>query len=382
VETRAAVLHDVGGKWEVETIRLDPPRAGEVLVKVAAAGLCHSDEHLATGDMALSNADADAKGLPRQFPLIGGHEGSGIVVEVGPGVATLQPGDHVSTTFAPACGRCHYCQTGRTFLCDNTAFLFQAGQMTDGTSRHWLGEQELAFYSKIGCFAEHTVVAESSLVKVPEHVDLEVVALISCGVLTGWGSAVKRAGIEVGDTVVVMGAGGLGMNVIQGARMAGSRFVIAVDPVEWKRAKAYEFGATHDASSMREALPLVRDLTWGRGADRVICTPGVMKGDYVKEAVGLLGKGGVCVITAMGANDDRSASVSVQHLATWSKELRGCLYGAMNPRDDIPRIIGLYETGQMKLQELITKRYRLDEINLGYEDLRNGKTIRGVLVFD
>jgi NDMA-dependent alcohol dehydrogenase len=366
----------------VETIRLDPPKAGEVLVKVAAAGLCHSDEHLATGDMAVANSVADAKGVPRMFPIIGGHEGSGVVVEVGEGVTSLQPGDHVSTTFAPACGRCHYCQSGRTFLCDNTEFLFRPGQMTDGTSRHWLGDKELAFYSKIGCFAEHTVVAESSLVKVPEHINLEVVALISCGVLTGWGSAVKRAGVEVGDTVVVMGAGGLGMNAIQGARMAGARFVVAVDPTEWKREKAHDFGATHDAPSMREALAVVREVTWGRGAERVICTPGVMKGDYVKEALDLLGKGGVCVITAMGANNDRSAALSVQHLATWSKELRGCLYGATNPRDDIHRIVGLYEDGQMKLDELITRRYSLDEVNQGYEDLRNGLNIRGVLVLD
>jgi NDMA-dependent alcohol dehydrogenase len=382
METRAAVLHDVGSKWEVETIRLDPPKAGEVLVKIAAAGLCHSDEHLATGDMAISNAFADAKEIPRMFPIIGGHEGSGVVVEVGQGVTTLQPGDHVSTTFSPACGRCHYCSTGRAYLCDNSAFLFTPGQITDGTSRHWLGDQELAFYSKIGCFAEHTVVAESSLVKVPEHINLEVVALISCGVLTGWGSAVKRAGVEVGDTVVVMGCGGLGMNAVQGSRMAGARHVIAVETEAWKREKAYEFGATHDAASLREALPLVREITWGRGADRVICTPGLMKGEYVKEAVDLLGKGGVCVITAMGATTDRSASLSVQHLATWSKELRGCLYGAMNPRDDIPRIIGLYENGQMKLDELITRRYTLDEVNEGYEDLRNGSNIRGVLVFD
>ncbi len=382
METRAAVLHDVGGKWEVENIRLDPPKAGEVLVKVAAAGLCHSDEHLVTGDMALANATADAKGLPRQFPLIGGHEGSGVVLEVGEGVTSLAAGDHVSTTFAPACGRCHYCQTGRTFLCDNTEFLFRPGQITDGTSRHWLGGQELAFYSKLGCFAEHTVVAESSLVKVPEHISLEVVALISCGVLTGWGSAVRRAGIEVGDTVVVVGTGGVGMNAVQGARMAGARFIIAVDPSDWKRQAAREFGATHEATSMREALPLVRELTWGRGAERVICTPGVMKGDQVKEAVDLLGKGGVCVITAMGASADRTASLSVQHLATWSKELRGCLYGAMNPRDDILRIIGLYENGQMKLDELITRRYSLPEINQGYEDIRDGRNIRGILVFD
>lgn len=185
METRAAVLHDVGEEWRIETVRLDPPQAGEVLVKVAAAGLCHSDDHLATGDMALPNAVADAKTIPRMFPIIGGHEGSGVVEEVGPGVTSVRPGDHVCTTFAPACGSCHFCQTGRTYLCDNAEFLFRPGQITDGTSRHWLDGREVGFYSKVGCFAEHTVVAEASLVKVPDHVDLELVALVSCGVLTG-----------------------------------------------------------------------------------------------------------------------------------------------------------------------------------------------------
>src|SRR5262249_36638462 len=155
---------------------------------------------------------------------------------------------------------------------------------------------------------------------VPEHVDLEVVALISCGVLTGWGSAVKRADVEVGDTVVVMGVGGVGMNAGQGGRLAGAGVVGAGDPLDWKRGEGDEVGATPDAPSLREALPLVKDITWGRGAERIICTPGVMKGDYVKEALDLLGKGGVCVVTAMGATVDKSASLSVQHLATWSKE--------------------------------------------------------------
>jgi Zn-dependent alcohol dehydrogenase len=164
MKTRAAVLHDVGQKWEIEEIDLDPPKAGEVLIEMAAAGLCHSDEHLATGDMAVPNAVADAKGIPRQFPIIGGHEGSAIVREVGPGVTSLQPGDHVVATFVPTCGRCHYCTSGRMHLCDNSGFLFTPGQITDHTSRHWLNGQELAFYSKIGCFAEHSVVAETSLV--------------------------------------------------------------------------------------------------------------------------------------------------------------------------------------------------------------------------
>lgn len=380
MKTRAAVLHDVGDIWHIETIDLDPPKAGEVLVKWMAAGLCHSDDHLATGDMATSNAFADARGLPRQFPLIGGHEGAGLVVEVGDGVTTLAPGDHVCGTYASPCGRCRYCTTGRTFLCDNTEFLFQPGQLTDGTSRHWLDGQPLSFYAKLGCFAEHSVVAEASLVKVPEHVDLELAALISCGVLTGWGSGAERAGTTPGDTVVVMGVGGVGIHAVQGARSAGAAHIVAVDPSDWKRKTAYDFGATHDAPSMREAMPIVRELTNGRMADRIICIPGVMKGEYMKEAIDLIGKGGVCVVTGVAAATDRTVAVSLQHLAMFHKEIRGCLNGGQNPRVDIERMLRLHAAGQLKLDGLITQRYSLDEINQGYDDLKADKNLRGVLV--
>lgn len=169
----------------------------------------------------------------------------------------------------------------------------------------------------------------------------------------------------MGDTVVVMGAGGLGMNAIQGARLAGARHVVAIDPVDWKREVAHEFGATHDAPSLPEGLTLVREITSGRGAERVICTPGVMPGAQLQEAVDLLAKGGVCVVAGMAAHTDRSPSLSLQHLAMWHKEVRGCLYGGMNPRDDVLRVIGLYESGRLKLKELVTRRYRLDEINEG-----------------
>jgi NDMA-dependent alcohol dehydrogenase len=382
MKTRAAVLHDVGQKWEIEEIDLDPPKAGEVLIEMAAAGLCHSDEHLATGDMAVPNAVADAKGIPRQFPIIGGHEGSAIVKEVGPGVTSLQPGDHVVTTFVPTCGRCHYCTSGRMHLCDNSGFLFTPGQITDHTSRHWLHGQELAFYSKIGCFAEHSVVAETSLVKIGDHIPLDVAALVSCGVPTGWGSAAHRAGTLPGDTVVVMGVGGVGMNAVQGARSAGARYIVAVDPVDWKRELAVStFGATHQAPSLREAMPLVKELTWGRMADRIICIPGVMKGEYMAEVLALIGKGGTAVVTGMASNLDRTASVNLQWLAAWNKEIKGSLFGSLSPHADIPRLLGLYESGLLKLDELITRRYRLDEINEGYEDLRQDRTLRGVITF-
>ena len=199
MKTRAAVVHDVGQQWVIEEVEIDPPKAGEVLVKTIAAGLCHSDEHLLTGDMAISNESAQMFGIDRMFPVIGGHEGAGIVLEVGAGVTALQPGDHVATSFVPSCGRCKMCSTGRQNLCDRGAGTFARGMITDGTARHHLRGEDLATLAKLGTFAEHMLVAEDSLIKVDADLPLPAVCLVSCGVATGWGSAVKRAEVKPGD---------------------------------------------------------------------------------------------------------------------------------------------------------------------------------------
>jgi NDMA-dependent alcohol dehydrogenase len=382
MKTRAAVLWGVGQDWQVEEIDLHPPKAGEVLVKMKSAGLCHSDEHVVTGDMAITEEMAEAMGIPPMFPIIGGHEGAGVVVEVGPGVTSVQPGDHVSASFIPSCGRCHYCSTGRQNLCDLGAAAFMKGQITDGTSRHFCRGQELNLFAKLGTFSEHTVVAESSVIKVESDLPMDAVSLVSCGVATGWGSAVQRGGVSAGDTVVVVGIGGIGINAVQGARMAGAKHVIAVDPVEFKREKAMEMGATHTFSSMAEAIPAVQQLSWGRMADKVIMTPGVLYGDLMAEAMTLTGKGGTCVTTAIAPMTQTTASVNLFELAMWNKEIKGTIFGSLNPRADIPKLLGLYREGQLKLDELITKRYTLDQINEGYQDMRDGKNIRGVITFD
>ena len=381
MKTRAAVLWGIGQDWKVEEIDLDPPKAGEVLVKMAAAGMCHSDEHLVTGDMAIPNEVAQAMGMNPTFPIIGGHEGAGVVVEVGPGVTTLKPGDHVSASFIPSCGRCHYCSTARQNLCDLGAGAFQKGQITDGTARHHVRGEDLNLFAKLGTFSEHTVCAEASLIKVEPDVPLELVALVSCGVATGWGSAVVRADVSPGDTVVVVGIGGIGINAVQGARMAGARHVIAIDPVEFKREKAMELGATHTFASMEEAMPEVNNLSWGRMADKVIMTPGVLHGDLMENALNLTGKGGTCVATAIAPITQTSASVNLFQLAMWQKEIKGTIFGSLNPRADIPKLLSLYRDGQLKLDELITRRYSLDQINEGYRDMRDGKNIRGVITF-
>ena len=382
MQCRAGVLHGVGQEWQIETITVDPPKAGEVLVHWKVAGLCHSDEHFVTGDMVPPAEALAAAGRPPFFPVIAGHEGAGVVVEVGPGVIDLQPGDHVSASFVPSCGRCRYCSSGRQNLCDKGAGTMIPGMITDGTHRHWLNGEPITLMAKLGTFAEYACVAEASVIKVDPDLPLEVVALVSCGVATGWGSATKRADVRPGDTVVVVGVGGIGINAVQGAAAAGAKRVIAVDPVEFKREKAMEFGATHTFSSMEEAFPAVTEMTWGQMADKVIMTPGVLYGDMMQLGTALAGKGGTIVVTAIAPVTQTQAAVNLFELAMWNKEIKGTIFGSLNPRNDIPSLLGLYREGQLKLDELITRRYSLDQINEGYEDMRQGHNIRGVIVND
>jgi NDMA-dependent alcohol dehydrogenase len=381
MKSRAAVLWGQHQEWKIEEITVDPPKAGEVLVHWKVAGMCHSDEHMITGDMSLSDEITSALGMSSMFPLIGGHEGAGIVLEVGEGVTTLAPGDHVSASFIPSCGRCRYCSTGKQNLCDRGGMAFQPGMITDGTHRHFVNGQFVSMMAKLGTFAEHACVAEESLIKVDSDLPLAAVALVSCGVATGWGSAVKRAEVTPGDTVVVVGIGGIGINAVQGAKMAGAKRVIAVDPVEFKREMAMQMGATHVFASMAEAIPAVTELTWGQMADKVIMTPGVLHGEMMTEAMTLTGKGSTCVVTAISPMMSETSNINLFQLAMWQKEVKGTIFGSLNPRADIPMLLNLYRNGDLKLDELVTKTYTLDQINEGYQDMRDGKNIRGVIVY-
>ena len=305
-----------------------------------------------------------------------------MVEEVGPGILGLEPGDHVAASFFPICGRCKMCLTGHTNLCDLGAETFSPGQISDGTPRYHFDGKPLNVMSKLGTFSEYGVVHEASLVKVERHFPLSAVALVSCGVTTGWGSAVYRAEVAQGDVVVVVGVGGVGMNAVQGAHMAGARHVVAVDPVEFKRKAALDFGATHAAASMEEALPLVVELTRGQLADAVILVPSVMYGDLMGPALALTGKNGTCVVTGVAPQTQATSDINLFELAMWQKEVRGVVFGAANPRFDIPNLLALYEAGRLKLDELVTRTYPLEQINQGYQDMLDGVNIRGVVVFD
>jgi len=331
--------------------------------------------------MVLDPELSEAFGL-KQLPLIGGHEGAGEIVEVGPDVTTLAPGDHVVMSFIPACGRCPSCAMGQQHLCDLGAFLLAGKQVTDFTSRHHASDgSDLGIMCCIGTLEPYTVVSEASCVKIEPHIPLERAALVGCGVTTGWGSAVNAADVRAGETVVVVGLGGIGMNAIQGARLAGAERIIAVDPLENKQAAAATFGATHTAASMEDAAALVGELTKGAMADKAILTVGVAYGDLINPLMNLVKKAGRAVVTSVAPMSQTDVKLDLFMLAMSRKELVGCIFGNANPRRDIPRILDQYMSGSLLLDELVTNTYTLDDVNQGYEDMRNGTNIRGVITF-
>jgi NDMA-dependent alcohol dehydrogenase len=366
MKTKAAVLWGINQKWEVEEVDLDGPKEDEVLVKLTACGLCHSDHHVVTGD------------LPAPLPIVGGHEGAGEVVEVGPGVTEVAEGDHVVMSFLPACGRCKPCARGMSNLCDLGAKLFTGTQL-DGTCRVHARGQDIGQLLLVGTFAEYTVVPTASVVRVDDSVPLDKAALLGCGVTTGYGSVVRTGEAQAGDTVVVMGIGGVGINAVQGARIAGARIIVAIDPVEFKRDRSREFGATHVATSAGEAFPLVKELTRGEMADVCVITTDVGRGSYIAQALRLVGKRGRVVQTAVAPATDTTVDMSLFDLYSFEKQVRGCLFGSSNPRSDILELLALYDSGLLKLDEVITREYTLEDVNVGYDDMLSGKNLRGLI---
>jgi NDMA-dependent alcohol dehydrogenase len=370
VKTQAAVLWEPGGKWEIEEVDLDPPKSGEVLVRLVASGLCHSDEHFLTGDM------------PFLGSMIGGHEGAGVVEDVGPGVTSLRPGDHVVTSFLPPCGHCPSCVSGHQGLCDMGMYIADGWQVGDKTSRHHARGQDLRLFCMLGTFARHTITTERSLIKVEERLPLDKACLVACCVSTGWGSAVHRAQVQPGEDVAVIGVGGVGAAAVQGARLAGARRIFAVDPVAFKRAQALHFGATHASASIEEAFSLIRELTWGRMCARVVCTMSVGRGELIAPIMTLVAKRGRVVVTNVHPWTETDVKLSLLDLLTMEKELVGSIFGSSNPEVDVPRLLGLYQDGLLDLDSMVTRTYPLERINEGYQDLRDGRNIRGVLVLD
>ncbi len=370
MKTRAAILREPNTPWSVEEIELDEPQQGEILVKTLAAGMCHSDEHAHDGSM------------PVPLPIVGGHEGSGEVIGLGPGVTEFEIGDKISCSYIPSCGKCVLCASGQQNLCDLGAHLMEPGMMGGGYRHHAADGTDLTPLLKLGTFAEHMVVSVDSAIKINPDIPPGPAALVSCGVTTGYGSAVNRADVTAGDTVVIVGCGGLGTAAIQGAKVAGAKNVIAIDPSEFKRESAMEFGATHAAPSMEEAMELVGGVTMGVMADSVILTPSVLTGDLIAPAQFLTRKGGTVVATAVAPAAQMDVQLNLFMFSMMNQELKGCLFGSTAPRSEIPNLLSMYQAGQLKLDEMITTTYTLDQINEGYQDMLDNKNIRGVILFD
>lgn len=372
MKTRGAIIREAPGTYEVVDMELDAPRQGELLVKMAASGLCHSDDHIATGDIPVG-----------MYPFCGGHEGSGVVEQVGPATTGWAEGDHVVFSFLPGCGRCRWCASGMQNLCDLGATLLTGARAEDPSSyRLSMNGAPVGQMCGIGTFSERTVVSLNSAVKIEKDIPLDKACLVGCSVGTGWGSAVNSANVQPGDTVIVMGIGGIGINAVQGAAHAGASNVIAVDPVAFKREKAQEMGATHAVETMDEAADIARGFTNGQGADSSIVTVGVTTGEHVAQAFSAIRKAGTCVVTGLGNLTDVGVPIAISELTLFQKRLQGSLFGESSPSSDMLKMLRLYTEGKLKLDELVTRTYTLDEVAQGYEDMHAGTNLRGVIVFD
>lgn len=372
VTTRVSLIRSAPGRFETATVELDDPRRGEVMVKLAAAGMCHSDDHLATGDMPCV-----------VFPFVGGHEGAGVICAVGPDTPGYAVGDHVVLSFLPVCGSCEFCAQGLSNLCDNgTLVLIGSRPEEPGSYRMSENGDPVGQMSGISTFSEYTTVSVNSVIKIDPSIPLRSAALLSCGVPTGWGSAVNSAQIGAGAVVIVMGIGGIGANALQGAAHRGARAIIAVDPAPFKSTIAPTFGATHTFTTIEEATDFARSITNGQGADATIVATGNLTGEHVASALDSIRKAGTVVVTGIGSYFGVGAPIPLALLTLFQKRLQGSLFGECNPRSDIPKLLRMYQVGALKIDELITREYTLDQIDEGYRDMHAGEIVRGVVILD
>ncbi len=367
MKAKAAVLHGVGQKLDVREVEVASPQPGEVLVRMAAGGVCHSDLHVMTGHLTAS------------LPAILGHEGSGVVADVAPGVTSLKPGDHVLPLWRLSCGECEYCANGRPALCAAGMQIRMTGRLADGTSRFSLDGKEIKHFAGVSTFSEYSVIPERAVLKIPNDIPLEKAALLGCAVITGVGAVINCARVKPGSTVAVFGTGGVGLNVVQGAAIAGAEKIIAVDLLDNKLEFARKFGATHAVNaSTGEPVERIRALTGGRGVDYAFEVVGLPK--TVRQAYDSLAKRGMAI--AVGVSPTTSeVSVPLLPLVFEERVLTGSIYGSAVPKVDIPRLIDLYRAGKLKLDELLTRSYPLTQINAAYEALERGEVARSVVTF-
>ena len=369
MKSRAAVAHRSGAPLAIEMVDVDGPSAGEALVEIKATGICHTDEFTLSG--------SDPEGL---FPSIMGHEGAGIVVDVGPGVTTLKKGDHVIPLYVPECRQCEYCLSGKTNLCQAIRVTQGQGLMPDGTSRFRLGGTKVHHYMGTSTFSNYTVVPEIALARIRDDAPFEKVCYVGCGVTTGIGAVINTAKVEPGANVVVFGLGGIGLNVIQGARLVGANMIVGVDVNPARRALAEKFGMTHFVDSKEIGSDLVAhlvNLTKG-GADYSFeCIGNV---DVMRQALECCHKGwGVSTIIGV-AGAGREIRTRPFQLVT-GRVWQSTAFGGAKGRRDVPRIVDWYMEGKINIDDLITHRLRLEDINQGFQLMREGRSIRSVVVF-
>lgn len=364
---KAAVIHQPGSELIIEDIHLQEPRSGEVLVKIAATGLCFSDWHMISG------------ATPHPMPAIPGHEGAGIVLEIGEGVKRVRPGDHVVLTWAPACGECFYCLRGLPAHCERSYNWLWQGTLQDGTSRFRLGNKPVYHFSATSTFAEKVIVPEISCIPIRQAIPLAQAALVGCSVTTGIGAVVNTAQVRPGEIVAVFGCGGVGLNIIQAAALSGAEVILAVDVIPFKLSLARVFGATHIVDPHDQpAINIIHSMTHGRGVDKAFEATG--KPVVMEEAYQVTRKGGMTILAGIGPHDSM-IQIPASEFPRQSKRIVSTYYGDSNPRIDIPRILDLYTSGKVKLDELITSRYHLEDINTAFQDMLSGKLARGIIEF-
>jgi len=369
MKVKAAVAHKAGAPLGIETVDLEGPRAGEVLVEVKATGICHTDEFTLSG--------ADPEGL---FPTILGHEGAGIVVDVGPGVTSLKKGDHVIPLYTPECRQCEYCLSRKTNLCQAIRTTQGKGLMPDGTSRFSMGGKMLHHYMGCSTFANFTVLPEIALAKIREDAPFDKVCYIGCGVTTGIGAVINTARVEEGANVVVFGLGGIGLNVIQGARLAGANMIVGVDINPARKTLAEKFGMTHFVNPKEvkgDLVPYLVDLTRG-GADYSFECVG--NTTLMRQALECAHKGwGVSVIIGV-AGAGQEISTRPFQLVT-GRVWKGTAFGGARGRTDVPKIVDWYMDGKINIDDLITHVMPLEKINEGFDLMHEGKSIRSVVTY-
>jgi S-(hydroxymethyl)glutathione dehydrogenase/alcohol dehydrogenase len=367
MKIKAAVATAAGKPLSIEEVDLDGPREGEVLIEIKATGVCHTDAYTLSG--------ADPEGL---FPAILGHEGAGIVVDVGPGVTSLAKGDHVIPLYVPECRQCKFCTSGKTNLCQAIRETQGAGVMPDGTSRFSLGGEKLFHYMGTSTFASHTVVPEIAVAKIREDAPFDKACYVGCGVTTGIGAVINTAKVAPGDNVVVFGLGGIGLNVIQGARLSGANMIVGVDVNPAKRELAEKFGMTHFLNPSEigdELVPHIVDLTDG-GADYSFECVG--KVDVMRQALECCHKGwGTSVIIGVAGSGEEISTRPFQ-LVT-GRNWRGTAFGGAKGRRDVPKIVDWYMDGKINIDDLITHTMPLPEINTAFDLMHDGKSIRSVI---